>query len=89
MEWRIGKKGICRQCNEEKYIVQTIVRNEGSPYDIKLYCTECFETLNKSFCDICDEEVKCDDYEIHLLDNRSREQMAKQITINKRESVFV
>jgi hypothetical protein len=89
MERRIGIKGICGKCSEEKYIVQTIVRKDGSRYDIKLYWAECFETLNKSFSDICDEEVKCDDYETHLLDNHSREQMAKQISINKRESVFV
>jgi hypothetical protein len=45
--------------------------------------------LNRSFCDTFDEEVKCEDYQTHLLVNYSREHMANQLSINKRESLFV
>jgi hypothetical protein len=37
-------------------------------------------------CDICDKELKCDAYESHLLQEHSREQMAKYIAMTQKDS---
>jgi hypothetical protein len=81
-EYNIGKKAMCSRCCREKSIVFSLVGTEPRE-DI---CADCMEASNSCACDICDEEVRCDAYESHLLQEHSREQMARYISITQKDS---
>jgi hypothetical protein len=72
----IGKKALCSRCTEEK-----IISSSG-------FGSESYGDLASSnyACDICDKELKCDAYESHLLQEHSREQMAKYISMTQKDS---
>jgi hypothetical protein len=72
----IGKKALCSRCTEEKIIA-------SSGFGIEPYgdlCADCIEASS------CDKELKCDAYESHLLQEHSREQMAKYISMTQKDS---
>jgi hypothetical protein len=76
----IGKKALCSRYTEEKIIASSGFGSE--PYgDL---CADCLEASSNYACDICDKELKCDAYESHLLQEHSREQMAKYISIDSK-----
>jgi hypothetical protein len=76
----IGKKTLCSQCTEEKIIASSGFGSE--PYgDL---CADCLEASSDYACDIC-ERIKCDAYESHLLQEHSREQMAKYISMTQKD----
>ena len=78
----IGKKALCSRCTEEKIIASNGFGSE--PYgDL---CADCLEASSNYACDICDKELKCDAYESHLLQEHSREQMAKYISMTQKDS---
>ena len=78
----IGKKALCSRCTEEKIIASSGFGSE--PYgDL---CADCLEASSNYTCDICDKELKCDAYESHLLQEHSREQMAKYISMTQKDS---
>lgn len=81
---RSGKKGLCHFCNKEKYLDHSVI---ATPEDAKLYCGECFKVLNVCFCDICDKELKCTDYENHLLVHQKKD-LAKHISKLMIEYIF-
>lgn len=74
------QKKTCSRCTEEKIIASGEFGSE--PYgDL---CADCLEASSNYACDICDKELKCDAYESHLLQEHSREQMAKYIAMTQR-----
>ncbi len=76
----IGKKAICSRCTEEKIIASDSVANHME------ISADCLDASSNYACDICDKELKCDTYESHLLQEHSREQMAKYISMTQKDS---
>lgn len=71
---KVDRTGICSRCKQEKNIVFSIKLKQELHEWYRLLCAECYSELAR--CDVCDYSINLDDYEGHLLNDHSREQMA-------------